>query len=103
MESSVRLGYAYAPTTHCQFHQQQDIVILARLRHDMIHPIFCYLGIAFSLAKEEAWLDTLQNYQTAFCHAVGSPSALAEVAQRLGARCLKGATASRRLLLKQPQ
>ncbi len=50
MESSVRLGYAYAPTTHCQFHQQQDIVILARLRHDMIHPIFCYLGIAFSFA-----------------------------------------------------
>jgi len=47
--------------------------------------------------NEEAWLETVQDYETAFCHAVGSPSALAEVAKRMGARCLKGAAASRRL------
>ena len=47
--------------------------------------------------NEEAWLDTLQRYDSVFCHAVGTPAALEKVAQRMGRSCLKGASASRRL------
>jgi hypothetical protein len=47
--------------------------------------------------QAEAWWKTLEDYETTFCHAVGSPSTLAEVAQRLGVRCLKGAPACRRV------
>ena len=38
----------------------------------------------------EAWLDTVGEYEQLFCHAVGPPGTLAEVAQRLEAHHLKG-------------
>ncbi len=47
--------------------------------------------------NEDAWLDTFQRYESIFCHAIGSPAALAEVARRMGRRCLKGMSACRRL------
>ncbi len=47
--------------------------------------------------NEDAWLDTFQRYESVFCHAIGSPAALAEVARRMGRRCLKGMSACRRL------
>ena len=43
----------------------------------------------------EAWLDTIADYQNAFCHVVGSPASLKKAAERMDVRCLKGATASR--------
>jgi hypothetical protein len=45
----------------------------------------------------EAWLDTVGEYEQLFCHAVGPPGTLAEVAQRLEAHHLKGAAACRRV------
>lgn len=47
--------------------------------------------------SHEAWLETVDNYETTFCHVVGSPSSMAEAAQRMDASCLKGAAASRRV------
>ena len=47
--------------------------------------------------NEDAWLDTFQRYDSVFCHAVGTPAALEEVAERMGLSCLKGASACRRL------
>jgi hypothetical protein len=47
--------------------------------------------------NEDAWLDTFKRYDAIFCHAVGSPTALEEVAERMGRTCLKGASACRRL------
>jgi len=47
--------------------------------------------------NEEAWLDTVQDYQSAFCRVVGTPASLAKAAQRMNVRCLRGATACRRL------
>ena len=44
-----------------------------------------------------AWLETVDNYETTFCHVVGSPSSIAEVAERMEASSLKGAAASRRV------
>ena len=48
----------------------------------------------------EQWLDTIADYQRAFCHVVGSPASLNEAAGRMDAQFLKGATASRRAYLK---
>jgi hypothetical protein len=48
----------------------------------------------------EQWLDTIADYQQAFCHVVGSPKSLNEAAGRMNAQFLKGATASRRAYLK---
>ncbi len=45
----------------------------------------------------EAWLDTVEDYENAFGHVVGSPEAIAKVAERLEIRCMKGASASRRI------
>ena len=45
----------------------------------------------------EAWLDTVNDYEDAFGHVVGSPESIAKVAERLEVRCMKGATASRRI------
>lgn len=47
--------------------------------------------------KSEAWLDTVDDYESAFCHVVGSSASMAQAAQRMGTRCLKGAAASRRV------
>ena len=46
--------------------------------------------------RSDTWLETVQDYEQAFCHAVGSPAELAEVAQRMGRSCLKGTPACRR-------
>ena len=45
----------------------------------------------------EVWWKTLEDYETTFCHAVGSSSTLEAVAQRLEVSCLKGAPACRRV------
>jgi hypothetical protein len=45
----------------------------------------------------DAWWETLENYEKTFCHAVGSPSSLAGVAQRMEAKHLKGTAACRRV------
>jgi hypothetical protein len=47
--------------------------------------------------NHEAWLDTVEEYEKSFCHAVGPPSSLAKVAERMDASHLKGATAARRI------
>ncbi len=47
--------------------------------------------------NHEAWLDTIEHYETAFGHVVGSPTSLAAAAERMEVSCLKGATASRRI------
>mgnify|MGYP001818314127 CR=1 FL=1 len=47
--------------------------------------------------KEEAWLDSVAEYEESFGHAVGPPAALAEVAARMELQHMKGASASRRL------
>ena len=47
--------------------------------------------------NHEAWLDTVDSYESAFCHVVGSPSSMAKVAERMEASSLKGAAASRRV------
>ncbi|MFO7901994.1 MAG: hypothetical protein R6U98_04990 [Pirellulaceae bacterium] len=50
------------------------------------------------MAIEEAvWLDTVDQYDELFCHAVGSRSSLGKVAERMEASHLKGASASRRV------
>ncbi|MGM0487563.1 MAG: hypothetical protein ACQESR_12485, partial [Planctomycetota bacterium] len=50
------------------------------------------------MAIEEAvWLDTVDQYDELFCHAVGSCSSLGNVAERMEASHLKGASASRRV------
>jgi hypothetical protein len=46
--------------------------------------------------KPEAWLETVANYESVFCHAVGPPASLANVARRMEVGHLKGASASRR-------
>jgi len=47
--------------------------------------------------NEEAWIDTLEDYEDAFCHVVGSPEEIGQVAQRMGRRCLKGVSAGKRI------
>ena len=47
--------------------------------------------------NHQAWLDTLSAYEESFCHVVGPPAAMAAAAERMEVRCLKGATASRRI------
>ena len=47
--------------------------------------------------NHEAWLDTLDDYESSFCHVVGPPESMAKVAERMESSCLKGATASRRI------
>ena len=47
--------------------------------------------------NHEKWLDTVDSYDRAFCHAVGSPESLAKVAQRMEASHLKGVAAARAL------
>ena len=47
------------------------------------------------LLRADTWLETVRDCQQAFCHAVGAPAGLAAVAERMGRRCLKGASASR--------
>jgi hypothetical protein len=47
--------------------------------------------------QAEGWCETLDKYERVFCHALGSPATLAEVAQRMEARCLKGTAACRRV------
>ena len=47
--------------------------------------------------SQETWVDTVEGYDATFCRAVGPPSELAEVAQRLEVHHLKGTAASRRL------
>ena len=44
--------------------------------------------------NHEAWLETVDHYDTTFCHVVGSA---ASIAQRMEASCLKGTAASRRV------
>ena len=46
--------------------------------------------------KHEAWLDTIEEYEQRFCHAVGPPAKLGEVAERMELQHLKGMSASRR-------
>ena len=47
--------------------------------------------------RSEAWLETVERYDETFTHAVGSPAGMAEVAQRMQVRALKGVAASRRI------
>ncbi len=47
--------------------------------------------------NEEAWLDTLESYEDAFCHVVGSPAEIRKAAERMGRRCLKGTSAGKRI------
>jgi hypothetical protein len=47
--------------------------------------------------RSEAWLETVERYDETFTHAVGSPAGMAEVAQRMQVRALKGVAASRRV------
>ena len=47
--------------------------------------------------NHEAWLETVDHYETTFCHVVGSPESIAKVAERMEASCLKGTAASRRV------
>ena len=47
--------------------------------------------------NHEAWLETVDNYETTFCHVVGSPASIAKAAKRMEASCLKGTAASRRV------
>ena len=47
--------------------------------------------------RPDAWVETVGHYDDLFTHAVGPPSAMAEVAQRLDVRSLKGTVASRRI------
>ena len=47
--------------------------------------------------RVKRWLDTLDDYESSFCHVVGPPESMAKVAERMESSCLKGATASRRI------
>lgn len=47
--------------------------------------------------RPAAWVETVGHYDELFTHAVGSPSAMAEVAQRLAVRNLTDTVASRRI------
>lgn len=47
--------------------------------------------------NHEAWLETVDHYDTTFCHIVGSTTSIAKAAQRMEASCLKGTAASRRV------
>jgi hypothetical protein len=47
--------------------------------------------------RADAWQQSLEDYEQEFCHAVGPPSALAEVAARMEGHHIKGMAASRRL------
>lgn len=47
--------------------------------------------------EQEAWLDTVDQYDELFCHAVGPDSSLGKVAKRMEASRLKGTAASRRV------
>jgi hypothetical protein len=44
----------------------------------------------------DAWVETVQDYEAMFCHAIGPPASLDEVARRLDVHHLKGAPAARR-------
>jgi hypothetical protein len=45
--------------------------------------------------NHETWLDTVDRYDSCFCHAVGTPASLAKVAQRMEVSHLKGTAAAR--------
>ena len=47
--------------------------------------------------RPDAWGETIEHFDELFTHAVGSPASMAQVAQRMEIRCLKGMTASRRV------
>jgi hypothetical protein len=47
--------------------------------------------------RADAWQQSLEDYEQEFGHAVGPPSALAEVAARMEGHHIKGIAASRRL------
>jgi hypothetical protein len=47
--------------------------------------------------NHEAWLETIEDYEKSFCHAVGPPASLAKVAERLDACHIKGTPAARRI------
>ena len=47
--------------------------------------------------EPDAWQETLESYDTSFCHAVGPPASLEKVARRMGVRHLKGISAARRI------
>jgi hypothetical protein len=47
--------------------------------------------------KSDAWLDTVEGYEDLFCHVIGPPAAMANAADRMGVRCLKGTPASKRV------
>lgn len=44
----------------------------------------------------EAWIDTVQDYEELFCHAIGPPGSMEKVAERLDKQHLKGGPAARR-------
>ena len=46
--------------------------------------------------KHDAWLDSVEQYEQTFGHAVGRPASLVEVAERMELQHLKGASACRR-------
>jgi hypothetical protein len=46
--------------------------------------------------KHDAWLDSVEQYEQAFGHAVGRPASLVEVAERMELHHLKGVAACRR-------
>ncbi len=46
---------------------------------------------------QDEWFDTIDEYETSFCHAVGPPASLEEVAKRMGVSHLKGVSAARRI------
>ena len=45
--------------------------------------------------KRDAFWNAIDDYENSFCHVVGPPDSLAEVADRMGVSYLRGATASR--------
>jgi hypothetical protein len=45
--------------------------------------------------EQEAWLDTVDQYESVFCHVVGSTSSMAAAAARMGVGHLKGTAAAR--------
>ena len=45
----------------------------------------------------DAWLETLDEYDASFCHAVGPPADLETVCRRMEVSNLKGTSAARRI------
>ncbi len=45
---------------------------------------------------QDKWHETIDKYETSFCHAVGPPASLEKVAERMGVSHLKGVSAARR-------